>query len=313
MEGRKQMRLAVKLLAVLCIASLVAVAAPVFSVTFNGPNLSPNEGGSSFPTNEGACASVSTPGCIISGSSPPIAFDPVTVTITENTPGNWSYTETTYTPNSLATFGPQAFGDALFLDTKTNTYWGVSLDSNLDLLTQGDLYYAGTVAEGLSSAFVTPNVLGYTTGGNDPVLINNGNANANNIGGGLLPGLAGTSSSFGIVTNACFDSSGNLLGGNTNLTVNATSTCAPFISNPAYGQGYSEYTITDTFNVNSPYAFLGATDPFEFEVASYVCSNGVILGSSTGATVPEPRGVVFMGAALLLLAGCIKRLRTKTA
>lgn len=71
------------------------------------------------------------------------------------------------------------------------------------------------------------------------------------------------------------------------------------------------YTITDTFTVAPGFSFLGDPDPFDFEVASYVCSNGVILGSSSG--VPEPRGLVFIGAALLLLAGRFARSRAKAA
>jgi len=293
------MRLAVKLVMALGVTSLTVFGSS-FTVTFNGPDLSPNEpsASSSFPTYEGACASVSTPGCIITGGgiSNPIAFDPVSATITETAPGQWTYTEVTYTPNQLSeaggTFPAGAFGDALFEDTSTKTYWGLALDTTYDgLTTPGGLYYEGT---NYANAYLLPSAVG-ASGGADPVLL----AAVNNSGAGL-PGLASSSNTFNVVTNACYDSNGNLLGSSASACVN------PIALNPT---GWSEYTITDTFTVGAGYNFIGTNpDSFDFEVASYICSNGVILGA-----VPEPRGVVFMGAALLLLAGCIKRLRTKTA
>ena len=293
MEGRKQMRLAVKLALVLCITSLAAVATPLFSVTFTGPDYSPNEASasSSFPTYEGSCPPLAISNCIIGDNT--TAFTPVSATITQNSAGNWTYTETTYSPNSYGGFGAGAFGDALFYDTKNGTYWGISLDSldgtvqGTTALVQGDLYYTGTV---YGNSYLGPQAIG----GADPVLIN-----ALNAGAGV-PAVAGTpvTSGYSVTTLGCFT--------NANISEN----CSFQSVDPS---GYAEYTITDHFTLNGSYAFLGDPDPFEFEVASYVCSNGVILGSSTGSTVPEPRGVVFIGAGLLLLAGFITKLRTKTA
>jgi len=307
------MRLAVRSLLILSVASVGAFAS---SFTFTGPDADPTNHayGSSFPTTTGLCNPTST-NCILA-TGDPTEFVPQSATITLS--GNTlQLSITTYSPTLFDGYGPNAFGDALFQWTpggsSTPTYWGISLGvangtdgsgatagNAIDGLTLGDLYESSatgspSVAYQNSFLFPTDTPPGLSGVGTGPVLINPTWANlVGNTTSFSVCDSAGCSIGSGPLAPACTDAYGTLSCHGVNQ------------SNP-----FDLWTITDDITLTSAGLNFLSNGSFEFDVASFVCANGNIVGA---ATVPEPRGLVFLGAALLLVAGWFARSRaTKTA
>jgi len=319
-EGEKQMRLAVKLVVVLGVTSLTVFGS---SFTFSGPDAYATNPAysTSFPTTTGLCNPTSA-GCIKYSGGDPTEYVPLSATITV-TGTTLQFSETTFAPTSYSGYGPNAFGDALFQWTpsgsSTPTYWGISLGvangtdlsgqpagSAIDGLTLGDLYEGSSLSNYQNIYLFSNNTPPGVVGGTAPVLLNqtnlvdDSNRNDQNYGSPLA---LGTTTSFSICDSAgCTVGSGPLAPACTDM-FGTSSTCS----------GFDLWTITDDITLSGAGLNFLSNGSFAFEVASYVCANGLIIGNSSASSVPEPRGVVFMGAALLLLAGCIKRLRTKTA
>jgi hypothetical protein len=98
----------------------------------------------------------------------------------------------------------------------------------------------------------------------------------------------GASTSFGVQCTA--------IGGGTTDAINNFSHCG--IGNTsATDLGYGHYTITDVFN--APAGFLDPSNgTFSFEVASFVCANGLIIAST-----PEPRALFLIVIPVMFLLG----------
>jgi hypothetical protein len=276
----------------LALASAFGSAIPVGqSMTLWGlqmPQVPPspnNKGPSNF---QGTNCTLFQAGCIAAGDPQP--YDIFSATITNNGNNNWTVSVQTNAPVGGAppTFSSLAFGDALFqsgVDSNgTPIYWGLSLGSYTNgLSTQGDLYEekflpargsTQLVASDYPDVYLTAGQAGYPAGRtNEPVWINNQNMND-----------VGASTGFGV---SCWNGSA--------FVALPTPTCLN--GGNMGGTGFYLYTITDSFN--APSSFLSGNN-FSFEVASYVCANGLIIGSGSSG-VPEPRWLFLIVPAFLLL------------
>jgi len=195
---------------------------------------------------------------------------------------------------SLETFSPLAFGDALIqygVDSKGKPVdYGIALGSQTSSSAPdstevaGCLYmvdqFSGQNSFNYPDAYLTSSQAGYSGGrASEPVWIN-----ANNMS--LVAADQGTANkpSFSVT---CWN-------GTTYVPV--PSAPPPPLCNSQFS-GYNLYTITDTFN--APTGFLDpANGPFSFEVASYVCANGLIIAST-----PEPRALFLIVIPVMFLLG----------
>ncbi len=232
------------------------------------------------------------------------AFVPLSASLTY-TAGVFTYTEQTYAPNGLDGYGPNAFGDAFIKDANGNL-WAIPIgtasmgtiapsltlgtpgtSNNLagtaggDGLNLGNVYNLGNGGSQESNAWIANLISGGFPG--LPVEIN-----ASNLALGTNTAPSGTSSSFTIAQDVCTD---QFQGGGA---------CT----------GFGLWTITDQFTSADLYAALSAGQ-FAFEVSSYVCGNGAIIGNSGTSSVPEPRWGFLAIPALLLFARRFSRLHAK--
>ncbi len=292
----------VRLVVLASFALVIAFGSPVpvpsagNSITFNGLQMpSPNIGPSQFL---GTDCTVLQAGCIFNGT--PQAYDIFSATLTNHGSNNWTLSVKTNAPiGGSDGFDPLAFGDAL-IQSGTDLhgdpiYWGLSLGSyTKGLSTMGDLY---------EENFLNPNTVAsfYPLGGPDP--------NAVYLDAGTGSGGAGYSGGRAdepvwINKNEMSD-----VGSSSAFSVtcwNGAAFVDPGVSQhnciAQTGSAYL-YTISDTFN--APASFLPTGSNFSFEVASYVCANGLIIGESS--PVPEPRWGFLLIPALLLLGRRLKR------
>jgi hypothetical protein len=272
------MRLLITRLLVLCsLTSFVAFGAAMYTFTGEQAPSVNNQGPSNFqgvncdPTN--ATCVPGTPSFIISSA---------TLVQSAMDPNSWTLTVVTNDPTGGSDgFSALAFGDALFqygTDSQLQPiYWGLALGSQTvtGSETPGGLYeenlFNGKVQSDYPDVYLTAGQAGYSGGRtNEPVWINTANMS-----------LASTSSSLSVT---CYDG--------TSFVAVPASAC-----NSQYN-GYDLYTITDTFEAPSGFLSSGV---FSFEVASYVCANGLIIANET--PVPEPRWAFLLVPALLLLFG----------
>lgn len=283
----------VRLLVLISVSSLAAFGSSV-SYTFNG--MQEPSGNPLGPSNfQGTTCSPSASGCI-EGTAPlgPYGpggttaylyeFDgPVTLSYSSST-GMWTLNYSVFTPYSgIEGFSSLAFGDPLISYNGTN--YALAVGSALDPAlgndgyptdTAGDLYVAksGYQYPDSMDAYCDPSTCPYLTPGDlpggfpggrvdEPVWVDPNNMN-----------VAGT----GSLTYSCASSNGVV--------------CTNY-------NGAALYTINDTFN--APTGFL-SSGIFSIEISSYVCANGLIIGS-----VPEPRGLFLIIPVILLLGWCFKR------
>lgn len=243
---------------------------------FLGANCTPGSNG----PNGGAC---------VLGSP---VFNITSATLTQNTATNWTLTVVTNAPSpgsgSLEGFSPLAFGDALIqygVDSKGNPVdYGIALGSQTSSSAPdstevaGGLYmvdqFSGQNNYNYPAAYLTASQAGYTGGrASEPVWIN-----ANNMS--LVSADQGASNAP-IFSVTCWN-------GTTYVSAPAPLCNSQF-------SGYNLYTISDTFN--APAGFL-SSGPFSFEVASYVCANGLIIAST-----PEPRALFLIVIPVMFLLG----------
>jgi len=326
------MRLRLVSASLLLLLSMGAVAsASSVTYSFFGPEQPvPNTGPSDFKGNP---CDPSTAGCIFNASVPK-EFVPFSAILTGDPTGTtWTLTIQTNSPNSYvdaqnhgATPIPAIFGDALIQwGTDPNgepVNWGVAIgssesDPNTTLPSQitsaGALYqvnknFNNTVKYTYDSAIGSqPEMYLVAGAGNGPYV-------PGQTGGPFGLNLSGSRVNEPVWINpndmTAVSSSGNSLTITPQLCGSTVQTAPGVFSTPDAGDPncgasalYSLYTITDTFT--APVGFL-SSGVFSFEFSSFICDNGLIIGSQV---VPEPRSISFLLIGAMLLAGGVRRWR----
>ena len=230
----------------------------------------------SFPgptTPLGVPCQASDPSCVVGGS--PFAIFGIQLTQPSGGNPNWTLTIETNYPNTISgnmiptvQWGAdgQFYSISDVLINWQGVDYGIVLSQHIKAGNPADSYVAGNL-------YQAPNILFD--------LIFSGNPN--DFGApGLLPSAPRRDDPIWLAP-------GGTLRGNGTVTVVAGGNGTP-----------AQYTITDQFS--APAGFL-SNGTFQIEGSSWVCFNGVIVGTGSfvGAAVPEPGTLILSAVGLLLL------------
>ena len=328
------MRLRLVSVSLLLFLSIGSVAfASTVSYAFFGPEQPvPNTGPSDFKGNP---CDPNVAGCIFNASLPK-EFIPFSAILTGDPTGTqWTLTIQTNSPNAYidaqnhgGTPIPAIFGDGLIQwGTDQNgepINWGVAIGSSQpdpnttlpsQITTAGALYKVNfnsgqnTVKYTYDSAIGSqPEMYLVAGAGNGPYV-------PGQTGGPFGLNLSGSRVNVPVWINpndmTAISTSGNSLNIQQQLCGSTVHTApgvfsTPDAGDPNCGAGtlYSLYTITDTFT--APVGFL-SSGVFSFEFSSFICDNGLIIGSQTA--VPEPRSITFVLIGAMLMACRVRRWR----